>query len=153
MTDLNDIRRHVADIDPTIDTFIVSSTARHSVARRQAATHPTLVVSNGPLFEFRPMRGKVYQGLPIPKSEELRRLAAAGVPIPHTAILTPDLRLDEAEWGEFVLVKPSDIATSSHGRGFELVRTRRVRFVHPARYRPTTRASRAHDRAAVHRHR
>jgi hypothetical protein len=134
LADLNDIRRHVTDIDPTIETFIVPSTARNSVSRRHAATRPTLVVSNGRIIDFRPRRGKVYQGFPIPKSEELRRLAAARVPIPRTAILTPDLRLDEAEWGEFVLVKPSDIATSSHGRGFQLMRTRRVRFIHPRHY-------------------
>jgi len=136
LADLNDIRRHVADIDPTIDTFIVPSTARNSVTRRHAATRPSLVVSNGRMIDFRPARGRIYQGLPIPKSEELRRLAAAGVPIPRTAILTPDLRLDEAEWGEFVLVKPTDIATSSHGHGFRLMRTRRARFIHPAHYPP-----------------
>ena len=134
LADLNDIRAHVTDIDPTIETFIVPATGRNSVARRRAATRPTLVVSTGRIVEFRPARGKVYQGFPIPKSEELRRLAAGGVPVPRTAILTPDLRLDEAEWGEFVLVKPTDIGTSSHGRGFQLMRTRRVRFTHPAHY-------------------
>ncbi len=134
LADLNEIRRHVTDIDATIETFIVPSTARNSVTRRRAAARPTLVVSNGWMPDFRPARGKVYQGYPIPKAEELRRLAAAGVPIPRTAILTPDLSLDEGEWGKFVLVKPADIATSSHGRGFHLMRTRRVRFVHPARY-------------------
>ncbi len=136
LADLNEIRRHVTDIDPTIETFIVPSTARNSVTRRQAATRPTLVVSNGRMPDFRPARGKVYQGFPIPKLEELRRLAAAGVPTPRTAILTPDLRLDEAEWGEFVVVKPTDIGTSSHGRGFQLMRTRRVRFIAPADYPP-----------------
>ena len=136
LTDLNDIRRHVTDIDPTIETFIVPSTARNSVTRRRAAARPTLVVSNGWMPDFHPARGKIYQGFPIPKPEELRRLAAAGVPIPRTAILTPDLRLDEAEWGEFVVVKPTDIATSSHGRGFQLMRTRRVRFIPPADYPP-----------------
>ncbi len=136
LADLSEIRRHVTDIDPTIETFIVPSTERNSFSRRRAAIRPTLVVSNGMITDFRPGRGKVYQGFPIPKSEELRRLAAVGVPIPRTAILTPDLRLDETEWGEFVLVKPSDIATSSHGRGFQLMRTRRVRFVHPRHYPP-----------------
>ena len=136
LTDLDTIRRHVTDIDPTIETFIVPSTARNSVARRRAAARPTLVVSNGWMPDFRPARGKVYQGYPIPKPEELRRLAAAGVPIPRTAILTPDLRLDEAEWGEFVVVKPTDIPTSSHGRGFQLMRTRRVRFIAPSDYPP-----------------
>ncbi len=83
---------------------------------------------------FKPRRGKVYQGLAIPKIEEIARLTAAGVSVPRTAILTPNLRLDEADWGEFVVVKPTDIATSSHGRGFQLMRTRRVRFIPPQEY-------------------
>lgn len=136
LADLHEMCDHVTDIDPTIGTFIAPATSRSSVTRRLAARRPTLVVSNGRLTDFRPLRGKVYQGFPIPKAEELRRLATAGVPIPRTAVLTPDLHLDESDWGEFVLVKPTDIGTSSHGRGFQLMRTRRVRFVHPSRYPP-----------------
>ena len=132
--DLGAIRRHVTDIDPTIETFIVPTTERNSVSRRLAAKRPTLVVSNGAIPVFRPLRGKVYQGFPIAKFEELRRLSAAGVPVPRTAMLTPDLQLDEADWGEFVIVKPTDIATSSHGRGIQLMRTRRVRYIPPAEY-------------------
>ena len=134
LEDLGAIRHHVADIDPTIETFIVPTTERNSVSRRKAAKRPTLVVSNGFMPLFRPLRGKVYQGFPIPKFEELRRLTAAGVPVPRTAILTPDLQLDEADWGEFVVVKPTDIGTSSQGLGFTLMRTRRVRFIPPSDY-------------------
>jgi glutathione synthase/RimK-type ligase-like ATP-grasp enzyme len=86
------------------------------------------------MVTFKPMRGKIYQGWPIPKFEELRRLAAAGVPVPRSAILTPDLDLDPSVWGEFVIVKPTDIATSSHGRGIQLMRTRRVRYMRPRDY-------------------
>ncbi|MEJ0098010.1 MAG: hypothetical protein WDM84_08950 [Bauldia sp.] len=83
---------------------------------------------------FRPLRGKVYQGWPIPKFEEVRRLAVAGVPVPLTALLTPELRLDPALWGEFVIVKPTDIATSSHGHGIQLMRTGRVSYIAPRDY-------------------
>jgi hypothetical protein len=59
-------------------------------------------------------------------------------------VLTPDLKLDEAEWGDFVIVKPTDLNTSSKGHGFRLMRTRRVRYIaprdypanHPGRYGP-----------------
>jgi hypothetical protein len=37
LADLNEISGHINDIDPTIRTFIVSSIARNSVTRRQAA--------------------------------------------------------------------------------------------------------------------
>ncbi len=134
LEDLNEIRRHVAELDASIETFIVPATARNCLSRKQASRRPTLVVSTGKIPVFKPDRGKVYQGSGMPKVEEIVRLAAAGVPVPRTAILTADLRLDAADWGEFVIVKPTDIATSSHGRGFQLMRTRRVRYIPPRQY-------------------
>jgi glutathione synthase/RimK-type ligase-like ATP-grasp enzyme len=66
------------------------------------------------------------------------------VPVPRTAVLTPDLALDPALWGEFVILKPSNLATTSRGMGVRLVRTTRVRYrppsdyprEHPGRYGP-----------------
>jgi hypothetical protein len=144
LADLNTIADFVGDIDPTIRTFVLPTTHRNQVTRRAAATRPTLVVSTGRMITFRPLRGKVYQGWPIPKIEEVRRLQMAGLPVPRTEILTPTLRLDPAEWGEFVILKPTDIGTSSHGRGIQMMRTSRVRYIaekdypqgHPGRLGP-----------------
>jgi hypothetical protein len=137
LADLHKIAFHVDDIDPTIGTFIVPTTGRNHVTRRQAASRPTLVFSPGRMPLFRPARGKVYAGRPIGKMEEVRLLQAAGVPVPRTELLTPDiLPLDPAVWGEFVIVKPTDLATSSAGRGFHLMRTHRVRYLKPSEYPP-----------------
>jgi hypothetical protein len=132
--DLTAIARHVIDIEPRIRPFIVPSTLGNSVSRKQAAALPTLIVSPGPLESFKPLRGRIYQGSRVPKFEEIRRLDQAGIPVPRTAILTPDLRLDPAIWGDFVILKPTDILTSSHGKGVNLIRTHRVRFRAPAEY-------------------
>jgi hypothetical protein len=129
--DLNAIARHVRELDPSIRPFIVPTTHRNAITRREIAERPTLVVSPGRMPTFRPLRGKVYQGNAIPKIEEVRRLEKAGVPVPKTEILTPELKLDPAEWGEFVIVKPSDIRTSSHGKGIQLMRTERVQYIAP----------------------
>jgi hypothetical protein len=134
LEDLNTMAGYVRDIDPTIRTFLVPTTHRNPITRREVATKPTLVVSNGRMTTFRPVRGKVYQGWPIPKIEEVRRLQLAGLPVPRTEILTPELKLDPADWGEFVIVKPTDIATSSHGLGIKLMRTSRVRYIAPRDY-------------------
>jgi hypothetical protein len=134
LEDLNTIAHHVADLDPTIRTFIVPTTSFSHITRREAAKRPTFVVSNGRMLAFRPMRGKVYQGWPIEKMEEVRRLAKAGVPVPRTEILTADTKLDPADWGEFVILKPTDIGTSSHGLGIQLMRTERVRYIPPQDY-------------------
>ncbi len=134
LADLNEIARHVSDLDPTIRTFIVPTTMRNSVSRKQAARLPTLVFSPGEMRGFSPLRGKVYHGWPMPKAEEVRRLTIAGVPVPRTVLLTPGLELDRAVWGDFVIVKPTDLATSSYGRGIQLMRTERVRYIAPQDY-------------------
>jgi hypothetical protein len=155
--DLNEIAGHVRDIDPTIRTFIVPNTSPNAVTRRQAAERPTLVYSAGIIPTFRPLRGKVYQGNPMPKAAEVSLMASRGVPVPRTALLTPDLMLDPAEWGEFVVVKPTDMSTSSQGHGFTLMRTHRVRYRlpheypegHPGRRGPMLVQQYVHDRGHV----
>jgi hypothetical protein len=142
--DLKEIARHSVEADKTIRPFIIPSTHHNSIMRKAAGKRPSLIVSPGRIGTFKPKRGKVYQGRSIAKAEEIRRLAAAGVAVPRTAILTPDLRLDPAEWGEFVMLKPTDIRTSSHGLGVQLMRTNRVRYIpqqgyptsHPGRLGP-----------------
>src|SRR6516225_4169977 len=134
--DWDRIASHVRDIDPRIAVFLVRRDVIHSYARRQAAGRPTLVFSPGPLEAFRPLRGRVYEGRPIAKLEQVERLAAAGVPVPRTAMLKPDLVLDPAVWGEFVIVKPTDLVRSSHGHGVKLMRTSRVRFKPTSDYPP-----------------
>jgi hypothetical protein len=129
--DWEEIASYVREIEPRIETFIVRGDQPHSYTRRKAASLPTLVFSPGLLKGFRPLRGRVYQGSPIPKLQQLKRLAAAGVPIPRTAVLTPELKLDESVWGRFVILKPSTNRLSSFGYGIQLVRTSRVRYRPP----------------------
>lgn len=142
--DLNRVAAYAAELDPTIRTFVVPTTHRNQVTRRAMAERATFVFSPGEMPTFRPLRGRVYQGRLVPKFEEVRALAAARLPVPRTAVLTPDLKLDPADWGDFVIVKPTDLGTSSKGHGFMLMRTNRVRYIppreypagHPGRYGP-----------------
>jgi len=134
LEDLSAIARRVREICPEIGTFVLPAAQANSVSRRRAAARPTLVVSTGAMTGFRPLRGRIYQGYPIAKFQQLKRLHAAGVPVPMTTRLTPDLRLDPAVWGEFVILKPTEMTTSSHGDGINLFRSRRVRFIPPEEY-------------------
>lgn len=134
VADLRAIAAKVRWLDPTIATFTVLSDMRNSVSIRAASRLPTLVVSFGPLGRFRPLRGRVYQGGIIPKFEQLRRLAKAGVQVPRSTYLSPGSRFDPADWGEFVVLKPTDIGSSSHGSGIQLMRTERVRYRPPEDY-------------------
>lgn len=130
-----EIGERIRRIDPGIAVFVVSTADEHAEAAEAAASRPTLVFSPSMLGRFRPRRGKVYHGGPMPKFEQVRRMAAAGVRVPQTMIISKDMPpLDPARWGEFVIVKPTDIKTSSNGDGIQLMRTGRVRYIAPEDY-------------------
>lgn len=61
-------------------------------------------------------------------------LPIVGVPVPRTETLTSSLVLDPADWGEFVLLKPSHLGSSSSGHGIQFIRTSRVRYMPPEAY-------------------
>jgi len=135
--DVNDLIRiaeKVRWLDPTIGVYVLSAEGTDEAGLVLAAKLPTLVVSFGPLGKLAPRRGKIYQGRRIHKFEQLKRLDAAGVPVPRTAILGPDTDLDPSVWGELVVLKPVDIGSSSRGVGIQLIRTTRVRYIAPDDY-------------------
>jgi hypothetical protein len=128
------IASRVVSQHPTIAVIVVSAIIADEAAAQYAAGKPTLVFAPGPLGRFSPRRGKLYHGRPIHKFEQLRRLDQAGVSVPRSMLLRPDSTPDPAEWGEFVVVKPTHIGSSSHGKGVTLMRTQRVRYIAPEDY-------------------
>lgn len=125
--DWQDIGRTVSQLAPDIEVFIARNDLPCSVTRRQAAKNPTLVVSPGHLMQFRPMRGKIYAGSPIPKLEQVARFKVAGVPTPESIEIAPDVVLPEAVFGSHVVVKPGH-SLASGGTDMTLMRREAVRF-------------------------
>jgi hypothetical protein len=132
--DWYEIAAYVARIEPSIAVYVVSAASNDEATFKLIAERPTFVFSAGPQGAFMARRGKVYQGGPIPKFLQLKRLNEAGVRVPRTAGLIPGMTFDPAEWGRFVVVKPTDILTSSHGSGIQLMRTERVKYIAPQDY-------------------
>jgi hypothetical protein len=118
---------------PDIEVFVAHNDRLMPQTRRRAAMRPTFVFSPGQLDRFRPARGKVYAGSPMPKLVELDRLSAAGLPVPVYRVIEPGIRLDPGVFGPFVVVKPGDMFASA-GRGVELRRTEAVRHLPKAAY-------------------
>jgi len=141
--DFQEIAQKVRALAPDIEVFIASNDIKASVTRRHAGKRPSFIFSPGHLIEFQPLRGKLYAGFPIPKLEQIKRFEAAGVPVPASAEITPDIVLPEAEFGSHVVVKPG-FERSSHGNSMTLMRREEVRFQpreaypqdHPGRYGP-----------------
>jgi hypothetical protein len=133
--DFETIARKVHELTDDIEAFVASNEIRSSVTRKKAAERPTLVFSPGHLDAFRPVRGKIYAGHPIPKLEQMARMAAAGLPVPAFAEITPDLVLSEQAFGSHVVVKPG-YSLSSHGDDITLMRRETVRYRAREQYPP-----------------
>lgn len=93
------------------------------------AARPSVSVEmEGPRW-FRPARGKRLRHVSsMGKIRQYRALDAAGAPLPKWTEITPDTRLDPAEWGPYVVVKP---AFGRRGAYVWIHRTSRVRFRPP----------------------
>jgi len=141
--DFEAIARNVSELAPDIEAFVASNEIPSSVTRRQASRRPTLIFSPGNLIEFRPLRGKIYAGSPIPKLEQMSRLKSAGISVPAFAEITPDIVLSEGKFASHVVVKPG-FSLSSHGQDITLMRRTSVSYRsresfpedHPGRHGP-----------------
>jgi len=75
--------------------------------------------------------------------EQIARFRSAGLPVPATAEITPDVVLPESAFGSHVVIKPG-FSQASHGHHITLMRRETVRFQpreaypedHPGRYGP-----------------
>jgi hypothetical protein len=135
VADFYAIAERMASRAPDIAVFIAENERIMARVRKAAATRPTLVFSPGPLGVFRPSRGRVFAGRPMPKLDEMRRLAAGGIPVPAFAELRPDTVLREDLFGSHVILKPS-FPMASNARGQLLMRREAVRYRPPSDYPP-----------------
>lgn len=91
---------------PDIEVFAAENGSPNIRIARQAAQRPSIVVCPAMLDMFRPRRGRVFAGNWIGKIEEMRRIQAAGLPVPRWIEIVPGTPLTENEWGPAVIVKP-----------------------------------------------
>ena len=77
--------------------------------------------------------GKFFSGVKGSKIDEYRTLSAAGVSVPRWEELRPDTKLDPAEWGPYVVEKPS---VGRAGANVRIRKIGRVKFADRASYPP-----------------
>jgi len=126
--DLDALAQRVARQAPEIDVLVVGRHRRERWKLLPRAFRPALTVAWGRLRERRFLPGEILHCSRIPKHIELTRLRAAGVPVPDWVVITPGTTLDSADWGPYVVVKPS---ASSRGIEVRIRRTGRVRYQPP----------------------
>ena len=116
------------DHDPRVHPTVFKD-RRHLLRRHWLARRPSLFFAARPFRRFGPVRGRVFSGVALTKSEEYRRLEEAGLRIPRTALLTEHQRPDLSDFGPYVVVKPE---VGARGATVRIVRKGRVRWEAPA---------------------
>jgi predicted ATP-grasp superfamily ATP-dependent carboligase len=89
---------------------------------------PTLIFSPMPVNLPPALRGCRLLAVPMKKIEQIRSLEEAGLPVPRSALLTPDTSISPLEWGELVVMKPNG---GERGQGVRLMRASEVRYRNP----------------------
>jgi len=133
--DFIEIAERMAAIAPRIGVHIVDAAGNASALPREVWERPALTVSMT-LPAFRPRRGPLYHGFPVPKFEQMRKFAAAGLPIPRTLAYRLGWRLKHTVWGEHVIVKPTAVRAMSNGDAVFVMRTERVADLAPVVFPP-----------------
>jgi hypothetical protein len=140
-TDIDAISIKISRLAPEIKIFGVFPDQGPEVISAQDWLRPTVTVSFGPVRRFIPPRGPIYENRFVPKLEQFRRFRSIGVETPHTEPFRQGMALDPAQWGPFVIMKPSDRKLTSTGRDLQIFRTtslsgRSLPGDHPSRHVP-----------------
>jgi len=129
--DFRRIARRARELAPDVRAYVAVAGRRNRTARVVQLLRPTLLVEIEPVANLWHLRGRKLGCVPGAKLESLAFLESAGLPVPRFAELTPGLKLDPAEWGPYVVVKPS---RGWRGAFVRIQRTARVRYKPPADY-------------------
>jgi len=129
--DYEEIARRIGRRAPEIAAFIVDTKDTGWADPRFDSAAPTLTVSPMPVKRFVPPRGAICQGFEFPKGEQYEMLERVGVAVPKWQRIGPDVALDPADWGPYVVVKPE---LGRKGAEIFIKRTGRVRYRPPESY-------------------
>jgi hypothetical protein len=126
--DFEAIAERVAKLAPEIHVAAVGRRRSSQWKLLPRVFRPALTVAFGRVRQRRFLAGEILDCLPLPKHVELARLRAAGVAVPDWVVVAPGVALDPAEWGPYVVVKPT---VSMRGVEVRIRRTARVRYHWP----------------------
>ena len=121
--DLGNIGSAIRRKDPTLLWKPIDS-SRSTERHFRQPTLPAISlefhsISNDPIPEF---TGPRLQTKSVHNVQQLRMLDAAGIRAPKWARLEPNTTIDPAEFGDFLIIKPTQEGASL-GRGITLIRT------------------------------
>ena len=120
--DFVDIGNRVAALAPDIRVFVVGSTKSANKVPAAIWRDPTLTIAFSGGSNFNPIRGRFICNRKIKKLEQVAVLRSAGIPVPHSEIFKPGMKLDAKIWGDLVLLKAAPVDISSRVEKIQLYR-------------------------------
>src|SRR5262249_2930904 len=120
------LAKYVREWDASIDVEVVDDAPG---AEATLPSRPALIFSPALIRHFRCMRGRVFCGYPMSKTEEYAALVNAEFAVPHWGLLTESEIPDLSQFDNYVVRKPD-----YGGRGAEVVIVRKSRL----RWKPIT---------------
>ena len=103
--DFTEIARLIRKIAPDVRPRLISDRFRNAL-KPYYWLRPTLAVSNEGLRRYRPLRGKMFHGRQMPKSQEYTALEKLDIPVPKWAIFSDGQAPDLSEFDKYVVRKP-----------------------------------------------
>jgi hypothetical protein len=116
---------YVREIAPDIHAAVVDDRVMAPEDMPSEFDLPTMVFSPALVRGFQPRRGRVFQGLPLTKSQEYLALDRLGVAVPLWTQVTPTAMGDLGPFGSYVVFKPD---AGMKGAAVRIMRKDRVRW-------------------------
>jgi hypothetical protein len=118
------IRRYLREIAPELSVKVVADRPYHFF-RPSFWIHPVMVFSPVRLRRLLSLRGRVFQGRRLSKSQECWALDSCGIPVPRWAVLTAEGQPDLTGFGKYVVSKPD---WGDRGAEVKIRRASRIRW-------------------------
>jgi len=113
---------------PEIRTYNVWKDVFAPRAQAAQLLRPTLTIQLSSSTRYLALRGAVARSRGGGKLASFRLMEQAGLPLPRWTVIAPETRLDPAEWGRWVVLKP---ARGRRGQGVVIARSEAVRYQPP----------------------
>lgn len=134
--DFDEISAKAHLLDPSIVIFTLPASLKTSLAS-QNWRYPTLTIALSSNFRLPILRGTILKSQQVEKLAQQAVFRRNGIPTPPALPFQFGMTLDPIIFGNFVVLKPMDLAQTSKGDGVQMFRRRRLHEMRVTDFPPT----------------
>lgn len=134
LQDINSIAVEIKRVSPAIEITLATEGDTVETITANNWRFPTVTVALGTrLVGLVPPRGAIFENRELSKLDQFNRFTSAGIKTPLTAVFRTRDSYAEANWGEFIILKPLPLRLTGKGGSARLLRTRTLAEIAPSR--------------------